>query len=157
MRRIDAIKNIMDIVNDEIVVTSCGKISREVFYVKDRPRNFYVQGSMGMSLPLAMGVSLCKPDEKVVVIAGDGEILMELGSLVLLKKLQQEKKVNLDLYILDNNQYESTGGQHTVSDMVDFRYLCDCFVIFCKASEVDVPRINISHEKIRERFMNAIR
>jgi len=156
MQRIEAIRNIMNTVDDSsIVISSCGKISREVFYVKDRPKNFYVQGSMGSSLAIGIGISLCKP-EKVVVIAGDGEILMSLGTLVLLNKLQKEKKVNIDLYILDNNKFQSTGGQKTCSDAVEFRLLCDCKVIFCSDSEVEVPRISIPHKEIKERFMNAI-
>ena len=156
MERIQAIENIMNTVTDEIVISSCGKISREVYAVKDRNENFYVQGSMGATLPIGIGVALSKPDKKVIVITGDGDMLMSLGSLVLLNKLQKEKKVNIDLYILDNNQYESTGGQKTCSDAVDFRYLCDCKVIFCKESKKQVPRIDIPHYKIRRRFQNAI-
>ena len=182
MKRIEAIENIMQTVKDEdIIISSCGKISREVFYVKDRPQNFYVMGSMGASL--GIGIAICKPNSKVIVIAGDGEILMGLGSLILLKKLQklaerkgieeandiiagdlrkanniiEKNRFNLDLYILDNNQYESTGGQPTCSDSANFRLMCDCKVIFCKDSEVEVPRINIEHKEITRRFMHAIK
>jgi thiamine pyrophosphate-dependent acetolactate synthase large subunit-like protein len=147
----------MNSITEEIVITSAGKISREVYYIKDRNRNFYVQGSMGAALPVGIGVALSKPDESVVIIAGDGEILMGLSTLVLLKKLQNENKlVNLELYILDNNKYQSTGGQKTVSDAVDFRNICYCKVIFCGDSKKEVPRIDIPHRKIRKRFMDAI-
>ncbi len=176
MRRINAIRNIMDTITDEIVISSCGKISRELYYVKDRPKNFYVQGSMGSTLPIGIGVSLAKPNKKVVVIIGDGEALMGLDTLVLLKKLQKRHKneyvpfgdlqaanniiiknrFNLDLYILDNGKYASTGGQKTISNFVDFRLLCDCKVIFCGDSKIKVPRIDITHKEIKERFMNAI-
>jgi len=158
MRRENAIQNIMNQVTDEIVVTSAGKISRETYAIKDRPRNFYVQGSMGASLGIGIGLALSKPDMVVVVIAGDGEILMNLDTLVLLNKLQKEDKVkNLKLFILDNNEYQSTGGQKTCSDAIDFRLLCDCKVIFVKRGGSDVPRIGISHKKIKERFMDAIK
>ena len=50
IRRIDAIKKIMDSVTDEVVISSTGMISREVYKVKDRSRNFYVLGSMGSAL-----------------------------------------------------------------------------------------------------------
>lgn len=156
MQRIDAIKNIMNTITDEMVVSSCGMISREVYAVKDRNKNFYVQGSMGAALPIGIGLSLAK-NQKVVVIAGDGEILMNLGTLVLLNKLQKENKVDIDLYILDNNQYESTGGQKTCSDAVDFSLLCDCKVIFCSASNEKMLRIDIPHKQIKERFMKAIK
>jgi thiamine pyrophosphate-dependent acetolactate synthase large subunit-like protein len=123
----------------------------------DRNKNFYVQGSMGAALPIGIGVALCRPKEKVIVIAGDGEILMGLSTLILLKKLQDKNKIdNLELYILDNNKYQSTGGQKTVSDAIDFRCLCYCKVIFVSDSSKEVPRINIPHYKIKRRFMNAI-
>jgi len=157
MKRIDAIKELMNSITDELVVTSAGKISREVFYIKDRPENFYVQGSMGATVGIGIGVAVIKPNKKVVVIAGDGDVLINLDNLVLLNKLQKDGLIkNLTLYILDNNQFQSTGGQKTCSDAVDFRLLCDCFVIFCDDKGIDVPRISISHNKIRERFMNAI-
>jgi len=184
MKRIDAIRNIMNSITNEAVISSCGRISREVYYVKDRPRNFYVMGSMGATLGIGIGVAISKPDIKVVVIAGDGDILMNLDTLILLNKLQDiysgqalekarkfvkngdlhkinkiivENKFNLELYILDNRQYQSTGGQNTISGAVEFRNLCDCKVIFCGGNEEDVPRIDIPHEKIKERFQNAIK
>jgi sulfopyruvate decarboxylase subunit beta len=184
MIRLQAIESIMKEITNEIVVTSAGKISREVFNTKDRPLNFYNQGAMGATIGIGIGLALSKPNKKVVVIAGDGDVLINLDNLVLLNKLQElyvakgldmampfiregneqkanniitENKFNLDLYILDNNQYQSTGGQKTCSDAVDFRLLCDCKVIFCKVGDVEVPRISISHEEIKERFMNAIR
>ena len=128
MERINAIKSIMETITEkDIIVSSCGKISREVFYIKDRPRNFYVMGSMGCALSVGIGVSLAQPNKKVVVIIGDGEALMGLDTLVLLKKLQRRHKnvdipfrdlqsanniiiknrFNLDLYILDNHKYIS--------------------------------------------------
>jgi len=154
MQRIEAIKNIMNSITDDIVVSSAGMISREVYAVKDRPRNFYVQGSMGATLPIAIGLALSETKEKVIAIVGDGEILMNLGSLVLMKKLDLK---NLELYILDNNQYQTTGGQPTCSDAIDFRLLCYCKVIYCSESKEKVPRIELEHEEIRRRFMEAIR
>jgi len=155
MKRIEAIKNVMYNVKDEIVVSSCGKISREVYAVKDRPKNFYIQGSMGAALPVGIGLAL-STNQKVIVLAGDGEILMGLDSLVLLNKLQRDSNINLELFILDNNKYQSTGGQKTLSDYIDFRMFCFCKVVFCTDSEKDVPRIDIPHNEIKRRFMEAI-
>ena len=67
----------MSTITDEIVITSAGKISREVYHVKDCSKNFYVQGSMGASLAVGIGIALCKPNQKVIVIAGDGENIEE--------------------------------------------------------------------------------
>lgn len=157
MERIEAIKSIIKDLTDEILITSAGMISREVFSVNDRPKTFYVQGSMGATLGIGIGIALNKPNEEIVVIAGDGEVLMNVDTLILLKKLQKEDKIkNLCLFILDNNKYQSTGGQPTISNAIDFRCICGCFVVFCSDSKIKVPRINISHVEIKERFMNAI-
>lgn len=157
MNRIDAIKSMMKhIKKNEVVITSCGKISRETFNVKDRPLNFYVQGSMGASLGIGIGIALQRPDIKVTVIAGDGEILMSLGTLVLMKKL---KLKNLHLYILDNNCYQSTGGQPTCSDAIFFDTMRSWWkvdTIQIKKESKEVPRIDVQHKEIKERFMNAI-
>jgi len=155
MRRIEAIVYIMDSVTDEIVVSSCGMISRELFHIRDRPKNFYVQGSMGAALPIGIGLAL-STGKKVMVIAGDGEILMSLSTLVLLEKLRREKKLKLDLFILDNNSYQTTGGQKTVSKCVVFGNITDCTVVRCSGEGSSVPRINIPHSEITKRFMEAI-
>ena len=153
MQRIDAIGDIMDDITNEAVVSSCGHISREVYAVRDRSQNFYMMGSMGCSLAFTTGLAIVKPKKNFIVVVGDGEILMSLGTLVLMNKL---KLRNLKLYILDNNQYESTGGQKTVSDAVDFQKIADCTVIKCSSDGPPPPRIPIPHKKIRERFENAI-
>ena len=158
LKRIEVIKDIMDTVTDEIVVSSCGRISREVYAVKDRPLNFYVMGSMGAALPIGIGIALSKPEKDVIVIAGDGEILMDLGTLVLLKELQKTDKIpNLELYVLDNHCYQATGGQKTCSGATDFRLLCFCKVIFVNDEDSGSPRISLDHEEIKKRFMNAIK
>lgn len=140
-------------VTDELVVSSCGMISREVFMINDRPKNFYVMGSMGASLGIGIGLALQKSNINVIVIAGDGEVLMSLGTLVLMNKL---KLKNLKLYILDNNCYSSTGGQKTCSDAVDFTKISNCDVIDVDKEKGNAPRITISHKEITKRFYNAI-
>lgn len=158
MRRLEAIEEIMNTVTNEIVVSSCGKISREVFSIKDRSKNFYNMGAMGSTLGIGIGLAISLPKQKIVVIIGDGEALMNLENLVMLNYLQKEKNMkNLDLYILDNNIYDSTGGQKTLSKSIDFRLLCFCKVIFCGDSIFDAPRIPLQPCDIKERFMNAIK
>lgn len=142
----------MDKISSEFVITSTGTISREVFDYKDRAKNFYVMGSMGIALGIGMGLAL-NTKKKVVVIAGDGEMLMSLGTLVLMNKLKLE---NLRLYIIDNNSYAATGCQPTCSDSVDFSKIADCEVIKVKAVKTDAPRISLSPREIRERFYNAV-
>jgi len=154
MKRIDAIKQIMDSVDDELVISSTGKISRELYNIKDRSANFYVMGSMGASLGVGIGVAL-HTDRKVIVIAGDGDILMSLSTLVLMNKL---KLPNLSLYIIDNNCFESTGGQKTCSDAVDFTTICthNCKVMKVEATSSIIPRIDMPHKDVMRRFYNEI-
>lgn len=152
MKRIEAIKEIMNTVENGLVVTSAGMISREVWTVRDRPENFYVMGSLGASLGIGIGLAL-NTNKKVLVIAGDGEVLISLGTLVLMNKL---KLPNLKLIVLDNNCYQSTGGQKTCSDAVDFAQICNCEVIKVEGVSSKVPRINIPYKEIARRFRNAV-
>lgn len=154
MKRIDAIKKIMEKVTDELVITSTGMISREVCQVKDRDRNFYMMGSLGCALAIGIGIAI-NSDHKVIVISGDCAALMSLGTLVLHKKLNPK---NLTHHILDNNCNASTGGQPTCSDAVDFEKLApNTKVIKVSPEKGDAPRIPLSPVKIKERFQNAIR
>lgn len=154
MKRIEAIKKVMDNITDELVITSTGKISREAFNINDRAANFYIMGSMGASLGVGIGLAL-HTERNVHVIAGDGDILMSLSTLVLMNKL---KLPNLKLTILDNNCFGATGGQKTCSDAVDFTKICsyNCEVMKVEPIESDVPRVNLSHKEIMERFYNEV-
>ena len=154
MKRFEVIQEIMDdVLDNEIIITSAGMISREVCHYKDRPRNFYVMGSMGACLGIGIGIALHKTDMNVIVIAGDGEILMGLGTLVLMNKLMLR---NLELYILDNHSYSSTGGQPTCSDAINFGEIANCEVIEVEPGKGDAPRIDLSPKEIMERFYEAI-
>ena len=153
MKRIDAIKRIMNNVKDEVVISSTGMISREVYAVKDRPRNFYMQGSMGCALGIGLGITV-NSKHKVIVISGDASVLMSLGTLALHKKLDPQ---NLKHYILDNSCHSSTGGQSTCSDTVDFSKLApNTVVIKVSKKKGDASRIPLSPKQIMERFKNAI-
>lgn len=154
MKRIDAIRQIMRSVTDELVVTSAGMISREVYSVNDRAGNFYMMGSMGAALGFGIGLAL-NTDRCVLVLVGDGEVLMGLNSLVLMNKLSMP---NLKVVILDNNSYQSTGGQKTCSDAVDFTQICknNCEVYKVELADSNIPRIDIPHKEIAERFYGEI-
>lgn len=154
MKRMDAIKKVMEGVTDELVIATTGEIGRELFYVKDRPENFYMCGSMGNALPIAIGLAL-HTDKKVVVLNGDGAALMSLGSMVVANHL---KLKNLKHYILDNNAHDSAGGQPTCSRDIDFTALGDVEVIEVeKGSAEDLPKINIPFKELKERFVKALR
>lgn len=153
MKRIEAIRNILKSVTDEIVISSTGMISRELYAVKDRPRNFYMLGSMGSALGIGLGIAT-NSSHKVIVISGDASCLMSLGTLALHKKLNPR---NLKHYILDNNCSSSTGGQPTCSDAVDFSALApNTEVIKVDKEKGDASRIPLQPNEIMKRFRDAV-
>lgn len=118
LKRIDAIRVIGDcLTGDEYVVATTGKPSRELFAVKDRAKNFYMQGSMGHAASIGLGVALAKPGKKVIVLDGDGAILMHLG---ILSSVGRYKPKNFYHVVLDNEAYETTGNQDTTSATTSF-------------------------------------
>lgn len=112
----DAIAKLMGQIKDEFVVCANGFISRDTFNANDRPRNFYMLGSMGQAPSIGLGFAMARPDEKVIVFDGDGNLLMNLGILPMIFRI---KPKNLIHVVLDNECYDSTGGQPTVSSEVD--------------------------------------
>lgn len=110
MKRYEAIKKIVESLNNELIVCNLGAPSRELYSISDRKENFYMLGSMGLSSSIAFGLSISKPDRKVICIDGDGSILMNLGSL---STIANNSPNNLILIIIDNSSYGSTGNQKT--------------------------------------------
>ena len=121
MKRFDAITDIMGYIKDEIVVCNIGFPSRELYQIKDRAKNFYMLGSMGLASSIGLGLAISKDkthlsEEKIVVFDGDGSILMNMGSLVTI--FNQNPK-NLILIAFDNGCYGSTGNQCTYAQNID--------------------------------------
>src|SRR5262245_35624439 len=98
------------------VVVTTGKAGRELFTIADRPQHIYQVGSMGCASAMGLGVALCAT-RPVVVLDGDGAALMKMGSLA---TIGAEAPANLVHVVLDNGVHDSTGGQATVSTVVDF-------------------------------------
>ena len=111
---INAIASQLD--EDDLVITTTGMISREAFSVLDRPGNFYMLGSMGLASALGLGLALLVPRRRVFVLEGDGSALMSLGALPL---IGAERPPNLVHVVLDNEAYESTGAQPSITTRVD--------------------------------------
>lgn len=100
----------------DLVIATTGYTGRELYALEDRPNQFYMVGSMGCASSFALGVALTRPDRRVVVVDGDGAVLMRMGALAV---LGTQKPANLIHIVLDNGSYESTGNQATVSPSVD--------------------------------------
>lgn len=100
--------------NNCFVITTTGKITREYYYCYDKTKNnFYMTGSMGCASALGLGVAMCiGNDKKVVVIDGDGAVLMKMGNLATIGNIKPKNLIHI---VLDNQCHESTGGQMTSS------------------------------------------
>jgi thiamine pyrophosphate-dependent acetolactate synthase large subunit-like protein len=93
---------------DAIAVGGLGASTYDIAAAGDHDRNFYLWGAMGGAVMIGLGIALAQPKTPVVVITGDGEMLMGMGSLATVG-LQQPK--NLSIVVLDNEVYGETGGQ----------------------------------------------
>jgi len=103
--------------NKSLYLATTGFTGRELYELGDDPNNLYMVGSMGCVSSLGLGLSLARPDKSIVVLDGDGSLLMRMGSLA----VNAYYKPRAMLHVLfDNSCYESTGKQFTVAPVVDF-------------------------------------
>jgi sulfopyruvate decarboxylase subunit beta len=111
MRRYEAMREIMSVVTDELVVCTLGHPSQELYRLADRPRNLYMLGSMGLATSIGHGLALAQ-ERKVLVIDGDAAVTMNLGGLATIGHRQPR---NLVLVIIDNQANGSTGFQPSLT------------------------------------------
>ena len=99
---------------DAVVVGGLGASTYDIAAAGDHDRNLYLWGGMGGAVMIGLGVALAQPQMPVLVITGDGEMLMGIGSLA---TVGLQKPKNLTIVVLDNERYGETGGQasHTAS------------------------------------------
>jgi thiamine pyrophosphate-dependent acetolactate synthase large subunit-like protein len=95
---------------DLLVVTGLGAAAYDVGAAGDRPLNFYLWGAMGGAAMIGLGLALAQPKRHVLVLTGDGEMLMGLGSLATIAAAQAP---NLAIAVLDNARYGETGSQRS--------------------------------------------
>src|SRR5580698_11380062 len=98
--------------NEEAVVGGIGNTNFDLWASGQRPQNFYMLGSMGLAIPIALGVALAQPRRHVIALEGDGSLLMQLGCLTTIAAL---KPANLTMVIMANGLYQITGGQPTAA------------------------------------------
>jgi len=121
MSRAESIKIIREILDaDDAIITTNGKIGRELFTLGDTKNQLYVVGSMGCAAGIGFGIQHIKPNQRVVVLDGDGAVLMKMGTLATIGSNKPARFIHI---ILDNEAYESTGGQRSVSSTVDFCHI----------------------------------
>ena len=99
---------------EALVITGLGSAAYDVFAAGDRDHNYYLWGAMGGAASIGLGLVLAQPDKSVVVITGDGEQLMGIGSLATIAVKQPK---NLTIVVLDNGHYAETGMQRSHSSL----------------------------------------
>jgi sulfopyruvate decarboxylase subunit beta len=181
MKRIEAIALAAETAHAQgaLLISNIGFPSRELYAAKDRPENFYMLGSMGLASSIGLGMALSLPGRRVIVLDGDGSVLMNLGTLATIAHHAPE---NYLLVILDNCCYGSTGSQPTCTHLgtdlaalalaagVKFVRKVDnledlpsalvgqgVVVVKVEAGNASVPVIDLSPEEIIERFMRSAR
>lgn len=106
MQRYEALQAIRDMRTDEIVLATMSAI-KDWHKLSSSPLDFYVAEAMGYASSLGLGLCLSQPDRKVIVLDGDGSLLMNLRTLVTIAGVQPD---NLILFVLENGLYEVPGG-----------------------------------------------
>lgn len=118
LSRFQAIERVLNHFGDDAVyLGTTGKLGRELFTIADGPNTFYNVGSMGCVSAIGLGIALTRPERKIVVLDGDGSLLMKMGALSTIGHYAPRNLVHI---VLDNECHESTGGQATVSSTVRF-------------------------------------
>jgi len=106
--RRDVVKTLLQDRGDMLVVTGLGSPSYDVMAVGDHEYNYYLWAAMGSAATVGLGLAASQPDRKVVVVTGDGEMLMGIGALA---TIVVQKPTNLSIVVLDNGHYGETGMQ----------------------------------------------
>lgn len=182
MTRYDAISILSEYFNEKPVVSNIGIPSKELYFIKDQPTNFYMLGSLGLASSIGLGISLYL-DKETISLDGDGSILMNPNALIDTANYQP----NLTIFLLDNGVHGSTGDQVTSAySTIDLELVAKSFGIkntwkvstkddinlvlnelkevkgaklvhiIIKPGNKDVPNIPLDPVAIKKRFMNRI-
>lgn len=121
LRREEAIRLIAGAAGEDVVVSTTGKASRELFELRealgqDHSRDFLTVGSMGHASSIALGAALHRPEARVWCLDGDGALLMHMGALAVIGQAGPENLVHV---VLNNGAHESVGGMPTAAGGLD--------------------------------------
>jgi thiamine pyrophosphate-dependent acetolactate synthase large subunit-like protein len=128
--------------HEEAVIGGIGNTNFDLWAAGHRPQNFYMLGSMGLAIPIALGVAIAQPQRKVFALEGDGSLLMQLGCL---STVATQAPKNLIILVMDNGTYQITGGQATPAaggtDFVAVARACGIASAAWAADEADFERL----------------
>ena len=112
MKRIDALQRIYKQLDSKLIITNMGAVAAELYSLGHRKNFFYLEHSMGLASSVGLGLALSKPDIKVIVLDGDGSVLMNLGTFSTIARYNPK---NLTHVIFDNESLLSVGGFPTAT------------------------------------------
>ena len=112
MRRLDAMQAIYAQLEQHVVVTIMGAVAAELQSIGHRPNFFYLQHAMGLASSMGLGIALSRPELTVIVLDGDGSLLMNLGGLTTLARYRPKNLVHI---VFDNESLLSVGGFPTAT------------------------------------------
>ncbi len=127
MIREEIIEHIATVSGEDVVVSTTGKASRELFEIRERRgqthgSDFLTVGSMGHSSSIALAIAKEKPNRKIWIIDGDGAVLMHMGSMALLGANAPKNVVHV---VINNGAHETVGGMPTVAEKIDLCKIAD--------------------------------
>jgi thiamine pyrophosphate-dependent acetolactate synthase large subunit-like protein len=139
---------------DLLVVTALGSVTYDVGAAGDRAQNFYLWGAMGGAAMIGLGLALAQPGRRVLVLTGDGDMLMGLGSLA---TIAAARPPNLAIAVLDNTAFGETGAQpsHTGlgTDLAAVAAACGWAVTATAASMAEVAALR---PRLRREMLFAV-
>jgi sulfopyruvate decarboxylase subunit beta len=112
VRRLEALGAIYPTLERSVVVTIMGAVAAELQSLGHRPRFFYLQHAMGLASSVGLGIALTRPELRVIVLDGDGSILMNLGGLTTLARYRPRNLLHI---VFDNESLLSVGGFPTAT------------------------------------------
>jgi sulfopyruvate decarboxylase subunit beta len=112
LRRLDCLQAIYEDIQDCAVVTIMGATSAELISLGHRPNFFYLTHAMGLASSIGLGLALCRPERQVVVLDGDGSVLMNLGGLTTMARYGPRNLIEI---VFDNESLLSVGGFPTAT------------------------------------------
>lgn len=147
--RRDFVARLVKALPEALIVTGLGSPSYDVFASGDRDKTFYLWGAMGGAASLGLGLALAQPDKPVLVITGDGEQLMGIGSLATVGAKQPK---NLSIVVLDNGHFGETGMQHSHTSLgTDLVAVAHGFGIKDALKVTDIAQTDALVERIQAR------
>ena len=156
MDRKKAITLAVKMIKKNPIVSANGYISRDLFTVGDKTTNFYMIGSMGLASSIGLGLAIKNPKKRIFVFDGDGNILMNLGSLATIGSIKPRNLIHL---VFDNNSHESTGGQPTSTKSINIAKIAKStnFKVFLTKNESGLEKVLDKIKKMHGPIMIVIK